>query len=533
MTADAAIARRAFRQLRTSATVWAVVFGGTAVASALAYASAYPTAAARHQAAVVTSRDPALAVLFGPVADIETVGGYMVYKCFVLLTCAGAVWGLLATTRLLRGEEDGGRWQLVLAGRTRARRATAATLIGLAVAVAVVLAGATVLTTLGGRDPDLAFPFARSVLYGCSLAVAPAVFVGVGAVTSQLGRSRRVASELGMAVFAIAIVLRMVADAGGATRWLLWASPFGWVERIRPFTDPDPRPLVVAAAATAALGALALWLAGRRDAGDGVLAGRDSSPVRPFGLRSVQRLTVRREAGVLAAWVLGTAAGAFAFGMVAKVAADALPASSLDILGKLGVAGALEKQYFGVAFLLVATLVALLPAGQVAAAAEEEAQGRDVLVLALPVRRRALLVGRLALAAAAVVVAAAVAGVAAWAGAATQGVAVGFAALLGAGANVVPAALVVLGVGGVALAVRPRAAAPACYAIVIGSLVVDLVASLLTGARWMEKLSLFHYMALAPAHAVDARAVVVTVVAAVALSVAAMILFDRRDVSAR
>ena len=43
----------------------------------------------------------------------------------------GAVWGLLTSTRLLRGEEDGGRWELLLAGRTTRRRAAAQALAGL------------------------------------------------------------------------------------------------------------------------------------------------------------------------------------------------------------------------------------------------------------------------------------------------------------------------------------------------------------------------------------------------------------------
>ena len=34
------------------------------------------------------------------------------------LMVLGAVWGLLTSTRLLRGEEDAGRWELLLAGQT-------------------------------------------------------------------------------------------------------------------------------------------------------------------------------------------------------------------------------------------------------------------------------------------------------------------------------------------------------------------------------------------------------------------------------
>ena len=129
-------------------------------------------------------------ILLGPISAIDTVGGYTVYKGFVFLTSIGAVWGLLATTRLLRGEEDSGRWHLVLAGGTRPGRATLATIVALGAAVGVVFAGTTAdhARRRPGR-PDVGFGANATVLYGASLAIAPAVFVGVGAVTSQLGRS--------------------------------------------------------------------------------------------------------------------------------------------------------------------------------------------------------------------------------------------------------------------------------------------------------------------------------------------------------
>ena len=43
----------------------------------------------------------------------------------------GAVWGLLTSTRLLRGEEDSGRWDLLLCGQTTRRGATAQAIAGL------------------------------------------------------------------------------------------------------------------------------------------------------------------------------------------------------------------------------------------------------------------------------------------------------------------------------------------------------------------------------------------------------------------
>jgi ABC-2 type transport system permease protein len=49
---------------------------------------------------------------------------------------------------------------------------------------------------------------------------------------------------------------------------------------------------------------------------------------------------------------------------------------------------------------------------------------------------------------------------------------------VGAGLNVVPTALLVLGIGAVVLALAPRAATAAVYAVVIWSLVIYLFGSI-------------------------------------------------------
>ena len=130
----------------------------------------------------------------------------------------------------------------------------------------------------------------------------------------------------------------------------------------------------------------------------------------------------------------------------------------------------------------------------------------------------------------AVVAAGLLAGLGAWLGAASQGVDLRLATLLGAGLNVVPTALVVLGAGAVVLAAAPRAAAATVYGIVIWSLLIDLLSSIVAGLHWLEHVSLFHYMALAPAQSVDGPTIAIAITTALALGVVAAMLFRRRDV---
>ncbi|MGN6693354.1 MAG: hypothetical protein ACTHN0_04185, partial [Aquihabitans sp.] len=85
--------------------------------------------------------------------------------------------------------------------------------------------------------------------------------------------------------------------------------------------------------------------------------------------------------------------------------------------------------------------------------------------------------------------------------------------------------------GAVVLALAPRAAAITVYAVVIGSLLVDLLSSMVDGLAWTAKASVFHYMALAPASSPDPGTLAVTTFLALALCATATALFVRRDIA--
>lgn len=526
---DLAIFRRTFRQVRTGAVVVALGFGLSVASTALSYASTYPTEASRQEAAALVGGDLGLAILLGPIATIDTVGGYLVYKNFVFLTTVGAIWALLAATRVLRGDEEAGRWQLLLVGSTRPGRATAAAIAALVTAVGVVFAGLTVITLLAARDPDLELGAGSVVAYAASLALVPLVFAMVGAVTSQLCRTRRQATAFGLAVTGVAFVLRMVADSGPGARWVAWLTPFGWTELVAPFTQDRLGPLALGVAVALALASTAAWLASHRDVGAALVGSNDTSDVRPAGLGTVLGFSLRLERGLVVAWWVGAAALGVSFGFFAAVTSISLPESLRESLDNFGVSGAFVDQFLGVVFLVVAAVVALLPASQLGSAASEELSGRLVHIVSGPTRRRSWFAGRLAIAAAATAIAALIAATGIWVGGRVRGVELDLPSILGAGLNIVPTALVVLGIGAVVVATAPRAGAIAVYVVVVWSIFVDLVSALVPGMPWLARVSVFDTMALAPGEAPQATTLVVTCAVAVALCALATTIFGRRD----
>ncbi len=110
VSATATVTRLSVRQMRTGAIV-------LAVACAAMVAS---TIKAREATESLTpglvedlASNPALRALYGTPFDLATPGGFTVWRLGMFLSAAACAWGLLTATRLLRGEEEAGRADLV------------------------------------------------------------------------------------------------------------------------------------------------------------------------------------------------------------------------------------------------------------------------------------------------------------------------------------------------------------------------------------------------------------------------------------
>lgn len=522
----AATARRAARP----AVAWGLLFGLLVANEALTYQATFPTADARREFAASFGGNAGLSAVIGPGRHLDTIEGVVAWRVFGLMIVVGAVWGLLAATKLLRGEEDAGRWELLLAGQTSRRRATLQALAGLGVGWLVFwVVGSTPIVVVGLRD-TVDIPVVASLFYGLAGTASAALFLAVGALSSQLAGTRRGANALAAGVFAIAYLVRLVADAGAGLGWLRWASPLGWIENTCPLTDPQPLALLPLVALTGCLAAAAVALAGRRDAGVGVLTRqRVTDPTvaatRPDGPVA---LAWRLERWSVASWVIGLGALGLVFAITATVADEAGFGSSVgETVGRLGGAGSVVEAWVGYEFLYLAALLAFAAAVQISALRGEEADGHLDNLLAGRVGRGRWLTGRLAVAALLVLGAGLAVALGGWAGVAGQGI--GARAMLAAGLNTAVPGLVVLGVGALLYGLAPRLAAPVLYALVLWSFVVETFGTSLTDNRWVLDTSLMTHLGPVPAADLQWPTIALLLAAAALAAVLGAIAFGRRD----
>ena len=522
------IARRSSR----SGLVWGTIFGSYVALSASGYASAYPTAVSRAKFANALSTNSGLAALLGDARRLDTVAGFTAWRCTGVLTVVGAIWGLLTATRWLRGEEDAGRWELLLTGLTTRRGAATQALAGLSIALVGLWSVLASVVVSDGWTSQVRFSATSSLFLSTALVAGAAMFLAVGALVSELCANRRQANIVGAVVLGGAYLIRMVADSGAGVGWLRWATPLGWVENLRPLTGSRLLPWLPIVVLTVATSVAACDLAGRRDLAASALPAPDAPRSHLGLLGSPIGLTVRLVAGVGVAWIVGLAACGLVFGLVAQSAADAASGSATveRALARLGGHHGGAGAYLGLTLLFAAALVAFAAAGQIAAVRNEEADGYVDHLLVRAASRGRWLGGRLAVAAGVVVVASVVAGLAGWVGAASQHSGVGVVLLFEAGVNIAPVALFVLGVGALAFGLSPRLAAPATYGIVGWSFLIEIVGSTVKLNRWILDTCVLHHIAPVPAADPNwGSALGLTALGALA-AIGGLAAFNRRDV---
>jgi ABC-2 type transport system permease protein len=525
LTAARSLARRAFRDARVRVISFGCLFTLVAYAQPLAYRHAYPTVSSRLLFAHSFAENKAVRLFYGVPYNLLTVAGYSAWRVGGTLAIFAAVFGLLAAVRALRAEEDTGRMELVLAGPVGRRTAFLS-------AMAAIAGGVVILGLAEWAGLLLAgLPANGSAELALATASVVAVFVGVGAVMSQLAPTRRVALELGGAVVGLFLMLRVIADTSSGAGWLRWATPLGWAEEVRPFTGARPVVLLLPVVAAGLLLVAAARIAATRDIGTGILPARDSSRPRLWLLSSTTTQTLRSERGSLIVWLGSVGAFAYVDGVIAKSTSSAGISKSLQReAAKLGSGSIITPTgYLAFVFIFYVLVVSLFMCAQIGAARHEEADGRLETLLSLPLGRHRWLAGRLLLATSAAVVISLAAGVLSWAGAESGGVSISLPRMLEAGANCLPAALLFLAIAALAYAVVPRASAGIAYGLVTVAFLWNLFGSVLGAPRWLVDLTPFEHVGLVPVEAFRAGDAATMLAIAAVSAFAALWMFRRRD----
>jgi polyether ionophore transport system permease protein len=486
-----AVSRLAVRQLRGGAVVVALICGGMSALVASQYQKIGGMLDESGMRAL--AENPAVRILSGPPVALDDPGGFTVWRIGTPVSVLASGWILLAATRVTRGEEDAGRWDLLLAGRLRmadvvvrylAALVGSATLIGVAVAASLLVAG----TELTG-----------TVIHATGITCVALTFATTALLAAQVMPKRSAATGLTVAALGVGLMLRMIADGSHQLAWLAWATPFGLTARAAPYADNRIVPLIVLGAFPIVLAGAALVAARHRDLGDGIVAVAESRPPRTRLLQSIGGFALRRAGRTTLGWAAGIAASFLVVG--------ALLASILELFqtnprfAELAAAAGVVPSVNVVAatmFSLLAVPTGLYAVMRLAAMVADEKAGRWTLLFAEPISRVRLVSTEIMVTVGAVVALHCSAAVAVWSGAKITGAPLQLTDSLAGALNSLPVALLAAGAAAVGVGWLPSAAGAIGALPVVGGFVVNVIMQTTQAPAWFVNLSPWTHLAAVP-----------------------------------
>ncbi|HEU0042873.1 MAG TPA: ABC transporter permease subunit [Jiangellaceae bacterium] len=520
---ELAVARLAAREIRNGL----IALVATAVIMIVAVIASFSTTNLATSGGFGTLlENPAVRALYGMPFDVTNAGGFTVWRVGTFLCVFAGLWALMATTRVLRGEEEAGRWDLLLTApvtRGGVLLSHVKVLGGGSVAVGLAVFGSFV---SGGEPADSAG------LYALGVTFLTLTFVAVGAVASQLFASRRRAAGAAGAVLGISYVIRMVADGTTDGGWLRWASPLGWVENLEAFASDNVVALVPLVITPPILFAVAIVLDRRRDTDEGIIRDTGTATARLRLLRSPLGFAWRERVGGLLGWGLGLLAFGFILGAITKAFVDFIaddPDIS-DLMEQFGFTSVSTP--IGFVSSMDAACVAVVCVYAVTGIArlwEDEQFDRLDLVFAARVTRPAWLgAGTISTAVVSALLMAAI-GVGTWLGVAVTGVDITFVESMGAVANLVPLVVLFLGLAVLVHGTVPKWTVPVAGGGAGALYVLSFLGPAMNLPDWITDLSPWRHVAVAPPDPVNWAGTIVMCLLGIVFGVIGFTAYARRD----
>ena len=468
---------------------------------------------------------PALRMLNGDVAGVDTLGGVLVNELGFVIAFAVPLLAIALTVRGTRREEEAGRLELLLASRM-GRQAPLIAAALLALAALLVLGALTSLSFIAVGAAALG-----SVVYGLAVFALGAVFVGLTAVLAQAFAHQRSVWGAGLALVLAAYVLRGIGAVDSS--WVIWLSPHGWYDEASPFGDSQVLPFVLSAATTLVLLVVALRLSTGRDVGGSLVAAHTGPHRASAALQTPVGLALREHQAVTLGWAVLVAILMGTYGSLSQVVIDAFEGNP-DLAAYLGggTAGIIEPMA-AMFVLLLSMLVSGYVLQSLGSLRKEEVSGRLELQLSEARGRAAWLIPHLAIVAVGTLV---VAGLGALALGVSTAVSLDDTAWVGriltASAAHLPVALLFAGASVAIFGGLPRAQ-PVVWVVFAVSTVLAYMGPGLDLPTWLIEWSPFGLVGNVPAEDIDIIGSLVAGLGGLALLALGIVSFTRRDIPHR
>lgn len=479
------------------------------------------------QAMAETMSNPAVTAMFGPGYGLDnyTIGAMMGHQMLLFTAIIVAIMSIMLVTRHTRGDEENGRLEVIRSfpvGRLSNLSATMLVLLGANVALSLMVGLG--LYALGIESMDLK----GSLLYGALLGATGMAFAAITGLFAQLSESSRGTMGYSFAFLIGGYLLRAVGDVGNET--LSWFTPLGWIVRSQVYVNNYWWPVLLTAALGVATVGLALWLNSIRDLEAGFIPARPGSKTASAFLQTSLGLGFRLQRTAIIGWAVGMFVLGASYGSVMGDMETYLGALELMQEMLIPVEGLSLTEQFIPMLMAVISMVSAIPVLlMILKLRGEEKAHRTEHLLARAVSRQELMGSFLLISVILAFAMQLLAATGMWsAAAAVMDEPISFGLLFEAAMSYLPALWVMIGFAVLLIGQLPQGTGLIWLYLGYSFLVVYL-GTLLQFPEWMASLSPFGHIPQIPVEDLDLAALLALTVLAVAISVAGLVGYRRRD----
>jgi ABC-2 type transport system permease protein len=525
-----------FKQALRGAIIVGATAGFMLALQGVAYDKSYTTNAERSKFAASLTSVPSLGLIYGSPIDLNIgTSGYMVYRVVGFMGVVTGIWGLATTTRLLRGAEEDGRWEVIRTSAVSPRRATTDVMTGFVLAWVVSGILGTVITIGATSSAGIDLSLASAAIINLLIFLPGLLFATVGTLTSQLALTRQRALAYGLVPLIFLFLLRGLANTHPTSlHALLDYTPFGWALLVNPLLAMHSQWLILFGVFSCLFLLLGVWLA-QRDLGSSVIGQSTTALPRYYLLKSGWQLALRQNMWSFLGWIAGAltligliagltsvAIGATADSANLSHSIHALASNNPDL--KIAFLGA------GMVFLVMVLLVMAITI--ISSIRRDELKQYLDSILVAPQARTHWLMSRLALGYTVLLITSVLCAGTLYSIATSQHITLNFGKVLATAICTLGSVGFILGVGTLLYALKPRAVIVALYVIVGWSFLVTLLASATKLNTIVLHSSLFTYTSFNLASWPNWSTFIYFTVLGILCAVAGMVAFKRRDIIA-
>ena len=472
----------------------------------------------------------------------DTVGGYVQWRAYGFLAVIVAVWALASATGAVRGDEERGLVETVLASGVPRADALAWRFLSFSMyaALAAMAAAAGYAVAVGGGDETVDWGgLAGATLDVFALAIC---CYSIVLLVSQLVAARPAVAASGAVLLALFLLNSLSRSLDGLRPWR-WLSPFHYYDASRPLAPGgtlDVRAVEILVGIAAVAGVLAALAFAYRDLGSPLWRppAIDRPARRTYFASPAWRITVLRglyghRFGIVS-WAVGLVVLAMVFvGLTKQLVKPLLGLEGLQPYFNTIITGDIYPTFLGfVWFGFAQLLIAGFAITQVASWSAEDGDGRLEMTLATPMSRTAAVIERAITLALATLLIAGAAGFAVGFESHREGIGLNAGRLTTATLLLVPFATFYAAIGALLASRIPRATVGLLAAVAIASYFVIQVGPLFRWPAWTQDLSPFHLYGQPMTAGVDGFGLTVMLVVTLVGFAGSAFLLQRRDLGA-